>query len=117
MSTLLKHEASPRSYYLTDEVYRELIADFSDWQSDEREIDEVAERDRFRRLVEREARILDQLRFEEWIELYAPECLYWVPGRPDGGDPRKEIAVMFDYRRRLEDRIFRLRTGYAWSQA
>ncbi|MGC2644096.1 MAG: aromatic-ring-hydroxylating dioxygenase subunit beta, partial [Pseudolabrys sp.] len=36
---------------------------------------------------------------------------------PDGGDPRSEIAVMFDDRRRLEDRVFRLRTGYAWSQA
>ena len=33
------------------------------------------------------------------------------------GDPRREVAVTFDDRRRLEDRIFRLRTGHAWSQA
>ena len=49
--------------------------------------------------------------------MYAPECVYWVPSTPTGGDPRREIAVMFDDRRRLEDRIFRMRTGFAWSQA
>ena len=30
---------------------------------------------------------------------------------------RREVAVMFDDRRRLEDRVYRLRTGFAWSQA
>jgi benzoate/toluate 1,2-dioxygenase beta subunit len=49
--------------------------------------------------------------------MFAPECACWAPGRPEGGDPRTEIAVIFDDRRRLEDRVYRLRTGYAWSQA
>ncbi len=49
--------------------------------------------------------------------MLAPECVYWVPGTPEAGDPRREIAITFEDRRRLEDRIFRLRTGYAWSQA
>ena len=31
--------------------------------------------------------------------------------------PKSEIAISFDDRRRMEDRIYRLRTGYAWSQA
>jgi len=116
MSTVSKHKASRHSYYVTDEVYRELIADFADWATDDRQVEDVAERDQFRRLIEREARILDQLQFESWVDLYTAECLYWVPGTPGGGDPRQEIAVMFDDRRRLEDRIFRLRTGFAWSQ-
>jgi 3-phenylpropionate/cinnamic acid dioxygenase small subunit len=111
------HPASRFSYYVTDELYRELIADFAEWQSDDRAVEDAVERDVFRRLVEREARLLDRLLYEQWFELYAPECLYWVPSTPEGGDPRTEIAVMFDDRRRLEDRIFRLRTGYAWSQA
>jgi benzoate/toluate 1,2-dioxygenase beta subunit len=68
-------------------------------------------------LLEREARLLDQLRYEDWVALFAPECIYWVPSTPNAGDPRREVAVMFDDRRRLEDRIYRLRTGYAWSQA
>jgi 3-phenylpropionate/cinnamic acid dioxygenase small subunit len=95
----------------------ELISDFADWQIDERSVDDPGERDLFRRLVEQEARILDRLLYEQWLGLYTPECAYWVPSTPEGGDPRSEIAVMFDDRRRLEDRIFRLRTGYAWSQA
>ena len=68
-------------------------------------------------LVEREARLLDQLDFDAWLAMYAPECIYWVPGTPNAGDPRREIAISFDDRRRIEDRIYRLRTGYAWSQA
>jgi benzoate/toluate 1,2-dioxygenase beta subunit len=40
-----------------------------------------------------------------------------VPSTPKAGDPRREIAIMFDDRRRLEDRIYRMRTGFAWSQA
>jgi len=117
MSAFAKHKASRYSYYVSDAVYRELIADFTDWQSDERLITDPIERDMFRGMIEREARILDQLRYEEWLDLFAPECLYWAPATPEGGDPRREVSVMFDDRRRLEDRIYRLRTGYAWSQA
>jgi 3-phenylpropionate/cinnamic acid dioxygenase small subunit len=111
------HDPSVSSYYVNDTLYRELIDGFSDWQRDDLAIDDPCERDRFRMLLEREARYLDQLRFDEWLAMYAPECIYWVPGTPQAGDPRREIAISFDDRRRMEDRIYRLRTGYAWSQA
>jgi 3-phenylpropionate/cinnamic acid dioxygenase small subunit len=117
MNVQAKHDPSRFSYYVTDAFYSELVNDFSDWQTEERAIEDPIERDRFRRLIECEARLLDQLLFEDWLTLFAPECIYWVPSTPEGGDPRREIAVMFDDRRRLEDRVFRLRTGYAWSQA
>ena len=110
-------DPSRSSYYVDDALYRQLIADFTDWQDDTQAVDDAAVRDEFRRLVEREARFLDQLRYDDWLAMYAPECVYWVPSTPHGGDPRREIAVMFDDRRRLEDRIYRLRTGFAWSQA
>ncbi len=110
-------DPSRSSYYVNDALYRELIADFTDWQDDVRAVTDAAVRDEFRRLVAREARLLDQLRYDDWLGMYAAECIYWVPSTPDAGDPRREIAVMFDDRRRLEDRIYRLRTGFAWSQA
>src|SRR6476659_10320911 len=117
MTIQTNHDPSRFSYYVTDDFYSGLVNDFSDWQREERTITDPVERDRFRQLVEREARILDNLLFEDWLKLFAPECAYWVPSTPEAGDPRHEIAVMFDDRRRLEDRVFRLRTGYAWSQA
>jgi 3-phenylpropionate/cinnamic acid dioxygenase small subunit len=113
----LAHDPSVSSYYVNDALYQELVDGFSDWQRDELAIDDPSERDRFRMLIEREARLLDQLRFDEWLAMYAPECIYWVPGTPQASDPRREIAISFDDRRRMEDRIYRLRTGYAWSQA
>jgi 3-phenylpropionate/cinnamic acid dioxygenase small subunit len=110
-------DPSTSSYYVTDAFYRALVENFSNWQRADLAIADVAERDRFRMLIEQEARLLDQLRFDEWLAMYSPECVYWVPATPAGGDPRREVAISFDDRRRLEDRIFRLRTGYAWSQA
>ncbi len=110
-------DPSRSSYYVDDAFYRALIENFSSWQDDARAITDFAVRDDFRRLLEREARLLDQLRYEDWLAMYTRECVYWVPSTPNAGDPRREIAVMFDDRRRLEDRIYRLRTGFAWSQA
>jgi 3-phenylpropionate/cinnamic acid dioxygenase small subunit len=111
------HDPSHSSYYVNDALYRRLIEAFADWQRDELAVTDPAARDQFRRLLEQEARLLDALKFDEWLALYAGECIYWVPATPGGGDPRREVAISFDDRRRLEDRIYRLRTGYAWSQA
>ena len=111
------HDPTISSYYVTEQFYRELLANFTNWQRDELAIAAPDVRDQFRLLLEREARLLDELRFDEWLGMYAPECIYWVPGTPGAGDPRREIAISFDDRRRMEDRIYRLRTGYAWSQA
>jgi 3-phenylpropionate/cinnamic acid dioxygenase small subunit len=116
MATASLDAAKPADY-VTDTLYRELIAHFSGWQDDARAVADSAARETFRMLLEREARLLDQLKYEDWLALYTAQCIYWVPSTPNAGDPRREIAVMFDDRRRLEDRIYRLRTGFAWSQA
>lgn len=117
MNVHASHDPSRFSYYMTDEFYQELVSDFSDWQTEDRVVLDVAERDQFRSMLEKESRLLDRQQFEEWLDLFIPDCTYWAPSTRDQGDPRSEIAVMFDDRRRLEDRVYRLRTGHAWSQA
>jgi len=112
----MQHDPSLSSYYVGDDFYQALVDNFSDWQTDESEITDPILRDSCRRLLEKEARLLDQDRLGDWLALYAPECLYWVPATPHGGDPRREIAVCFDDRRRIEDRLFRLNNDFAWSQ-
>lgn len=67
-------------------------------------------------LLVREARLLDEGRLEDWLELCAPSCLYWIPMTPGGGDPATEVTHAFDDRRRLEDRVAWLRSAYIWSQ-
>jgi benzoate/toluate 1,2-dioxygenase beta subunit len=102
--------------YVDDRFYADIVAAFTDWQRPELELTDVATRDQCRLLLEREARLLDEARFEEWLALYAEQCIVWVPAAERPGDPRREVTLFFDDRQRLQDRIFRLRTGKAWSQ-
>ena len=102
--------------YVDDRFYSDLVQSFKDWDRQDLEVKDPKVRDECRALLEREARLLDQSRFEDWLALYAEQCIVWVPAAEAAGDPRREVAIYFDDRRRLEDRIFRLRTGKAWSQ-
>lgn len=117
MTAPLAHDPSRTSHYLGDALYQELIDAFADFPRDELIVEDPRVTARFARLLYREARLLDRGQYEEWLTLYAPEFVYWVPATADAGDPRREVAVTFDDRRRTEDRIYRFRTGYAWSQA
>jgi 3-phenylpropionate/cinnamic acid dioxygenase small subunit len=63
-----------------------------------------------------ENRLVDTGRFEEWLDLFTADCLYWVPTVAAGADPTTQLCTAFDDHRRLEDRIVRLRTGTAYSQ-
>jgi 3-phenylpropionate/cinnamic acid dioxygenase small subunit len=110
------HDPSRTSYYVNDELYDEVIEAFTNWQRDDLAVTDPAERDLFRRLIEEEARLLDNDRLEDWLKLFTAECIYWAPATVTGGDPRREVAISFDDRRRMEDRVYRLRTGFAWSQ-
>jgi 3-phenylpropionate/cinnamic acid dioxygenase small subunit len=108
---LVERETSPA----TPEIYERLLADARSFAEEGAPVDE-ATRDEAVRLVNREARLLDQGRFEAWLELFATDAIYWIPHVPSGGDPRREVSIAFDDRRRLGDRVARLRTGLAWSQ-
>ena len=69
------------------------------------------------RFLHFEARLLDQARLPEWLALYSDDCVYWLPTDVDGADPRTTVAWEMNDRRRLEERVERLGTGRAYSQA
>src|SRR5271167_1206907 len=85
MNAPAKTDPSRTSHYVNDALYRALIENFSGWQDDARAVTDVVVRDEFRRLIEREARLLDQLRYDDWLAMYAAECIYWVPSTPGAG--------------------------------
>lgn len=67
-------------------------------------------------LVQREGMLLDEHAWEQWLELYEPDCEYWVPMWDDDGeptrDPQSELSLIYyPSRSGLEDRVFRIKTG------
>lgn len=63
----------------------------------------------------REARLLDDEEWDEWLACYHPEARFWMPSWDDDGalvgDPEREISLIYyPNRQGLEDRVFRIRT-------
>jgi benzoate/toluate 1,2-dioxygenase beta subunit len=63
----------------------------------------------------REARLLDDRQWDEWLTCYAPDVTYWMPAWDDNDqtteDPQSEISLMYyPNREGLEDRVFRIKT-------
>ena len=69
------------------------------------------------RFLHFEARLLDAARLPEWLDLFTDDCVYWLPTDVDGADPRTMVTWEMNDRRRLEERVERLGTGRAYSQA
>ena len=42
-----------------------------------------------------EARLLDERRFEQWLELFTADGIYWIPIDVDA-DPHQESSIIFD---------------------
>jgi len=63
-----------------------------------------------------EARLIDEGRFEEWLDLWTPDGIYWMPLDPDAENPKLVTALMHedDYLRRL--RVERLKGARTFSQ-
>ena len=68
-----------------------------------------------RAFLYREARLLDDEAWDEWVECYHPEVKFWMPCWDDDGklitDPQREISLIYyPSRQGLEDRVFRIKT-------
>lgn len=72
-----------------------------------------------RELVEfvyREARLLDEQRFEDWLALFADDGHYWMPLAPGQTDARLHASLMHEDKLLLQVRIERLRGARTYSQ-
>jgi 3-phenylpropionate/cinnamic acid dioxygenase small subunit len=69
-------------------------------------------------LLNREARYLDERLWDEWLELYCEDCLFWAPAWRDDNELtsnfEREVSIFyFKSRAGLSDRVWRIRSGQA----
>lgn len=58
--------------------------------------------------VLREARLLDEQRYAEWLELFADDAVYWVPTQPNQASPHDALSIIYEPRSLLAVRVERL---------
>jgi 3-phenylpropionate/cinnamic acid dioxygenase small subunit len=64
-----------------------------------------------------EARLLDERRYGEWLEMLTEDSTYWMPCNGNGTDPNREISLIYDDFAKLSDRIDRLTSDVAHAQS
>ncbi|AJD49071.1 beta subunit of hydroxylase component of benzoate 1,2-dioxygenase [Isoalcanivorax pacificus W11-5] len=72
---------------------------------------------RLERFLALEAALMDAHEYDRWLALWdSDEVLYWVPCNSDEQDPSTGIAIIYDDRTRLLERIMRLKdkTAHAY---
>lgn len=67
-------------------------------------------------LLYREARALDERRFDDWLAMYAEDVVFWVPAwkseTTPTSDPNSELSLIYyEGKQNLADRIWRLNSG------
>lgn len=63
----------------------------------------------------REARLLDEQRFEDWLALFEEDGLYWIPGLPGQTDRFGAVSIVHEDRTVLRMRVRRISHPRAWS--
>jgi len=74
---------------------------------------------RVTRLLNQEADHLDQWRLDEWLGLFSEDAEYFVPPTDvdgDTADPDKSLFYVMDDRKRMEERVTRLKKKGAHSE-
>ncbi|QDL92675.1 phenylpropionate dioxygenase [Paroceanicella profunda] len=66
--------------------------------------------------IYREARLLDELAYEDWLKLYAQDAHYWMPAEWQQTDPRLQASLMYEDMLLLRIRVERLAGARTFSQ-
>ena len=56
----------------------------------------------------REARLLDEQRYAEWLGLFAEDAVYWIPTRPNQQSPQEALSIIYEPKTLLAVRVERL---------
>lgn len=64
-----------------------------------------------------EARLQDDLAYDDWEALWTDDAIYWVPANGDDIDPTRQMSVIYDNRSRIATRIKQLKSGKRHSQS
>lgn len=67
-------------------------------------------------LVLLEARLLDEARYQQWLDLFTDDGHYWIPLAPDQRDALKHASLMYENKLLLDMRVKRLLEARAHSQ-
>lgn len=68
------------------------------------------------KFIYREARLLDELRYDDWLALYAEDAHYWMPAEWQQTDPRLQASLMYEDMLLLRIRVERLSGARTFSQ-
>jgi 3-phenylpropionate/cinnamic acid dioxygenase small subunit len=73
-------------------------------------------------LLLHEAHCLDSRKWDEWLELYTEDAVFWVPAWKDEehqtDNPDREVSMMYyGQRARLAERVWRARSGQSIASA
>lgn len=63
-----------------------------------------------------EARLLDERRFSEWLDLWTEHGRYWVPRFHDQANPFEQISLFWEDKMLREVRLRRVENPRNWSQ-
>jgi len=61
--------------------------------------------------VLREARLLDEQRYAEWLDLFAEDGVYWIPTQAGQASPHEALSLIYEPRSLLALRVERLSRG------
>lgn len=65
----------------------------------------------------REARLLDQLRYDEWLELFSDDGTYWMPAVRGQTDPLNVPSIIYENKDLLKMRVRRLADDRTYQSA
>lgn len=63
-----------------------------------------------------ELALLDERRFDDWVDLFADDGYYWAPATPDQANPLDSVSLFYDDVAMLRTRFARLRHPRVHSQ-